>query len=202
MIKLFPGGVVDSSRIETFDMLPRIARLAVYRIPVIVGVVADALDGVGFFVHRFYDGMRIVDGDGGRMEGGLNRGRDLRGYREEPFCHNLVRSLGRAVQGAKGYGAEKEVHVFRGLGRMTKTTATVERTRCAPRQVERIDPSATGHSLSGRREADDGNGWEVERREQHVRQIDENQRRRRRKRQSVAQLETATLIRDALESRR
>jgi len=76
-------------------MLPGIAGLAIDRVPIVVGKVADALDGVGLLVCGLDDGKRIVRRDrSSRIEGGLERSRDLRCDRERPFCHNLARASG------------------------------------------------------------------------------------------------------------
>lgn len=79
----------SATGIEAFDMLPRTASFAEYRTSIIVVEATDTLDdGVIYGLGRR---GRIVGNRSRRgIEGGLNRSRDLRGYREGPFCHNLA----------------------------------------------------------------------------------------------------------------
>jgi hypothetical protein len=76
MIELVSGSIIHPARIETLDMLPRIARLAINCVPIVVREVADTLDGVRFFVCGLDDRKRIIRRN--RIESGLERSRDLR----------------------------------------------------------------------------------------------------------------------------
>ena len=79
MIELFSGGIVHAAGVETLDMLPCVARLAINCVAVIVGKVADTLDGIRLLVRGLDDWQRIIRRDRRvRIESGLNRSRDLR----------------------------------------------------------------------------------------------------------------------------
>jgi hypothetical protein len=79
MIELLSGSIIDPAGIETLNMLPGIASLAINRVPVVVREVANTLDGVRLFVCGLDNGKRIVRRDRrSRIEGDLRRSRDLR----------------------------------------------------------------------------------------------------------------------------
>lgn len=79
----------SATGIEAFDMLPCTTGFAEYRTSIIVVEATDTLDdGVIYGLGRR---GRIIGNRSRRgIEGGLNRSRGLRGYREGPFCHNLA----------------------------------------------------------------------------------------------------------------
>jgi hypothetical protein len=61
VIEVWFRSIVNAPRIETFNVLPCVARLAVYRVSIVVVVVADTLDCVRLLVYRLSDDeMRIV----------------------------------------------------------------------------------------------------------------------------------------------
>lgn len=60
MIEIFSRGILYSPGIETFNMLPCIARLTVYRISIVVRVIADTFNGVRFLVYRLGNWDNIV----------------------------------------------------------------------------------------------------------------------------------------------
>jgi len=64
VIEICSRGVGHPTRIEAFNMLPCVARLAVNRVSIVVRKVADALDGVRLFIYGLGEGGRIVSGNG------------------------------------------------------------------------------------------------------------------------------------------
>jgi hypothetical protein len=64
VIKLLLGGILDPSGVVALDVLPGIAAFAVHGVAVIVGKVADALDGVRLFIDGLVDGERLDGRDG------------------------------------------------------------------------------------------------------------------------------------------
>lgn len=96
VVELGLGGGSDLARVEALDVLPGVAGLAVDGVPIVVAVVADALDGVRLLVDEVGAVGRIVGRVGRRRgrEGRLGRRRDLRGYREGIFGHNLAGASG------------------------------------------------------------------------------------------------------------
>jgi len=90
--KVLAARVLDIIRVEALDVLPRVARLAVDRVSVIVREAADTLDGVGFFAfYRRLDLVRAILGRSAvvREDDGLTRIRELRRQGWGLFCHNL-----------------------------------------------------------------------------------------------------------------
>lgn len=76
VVKVLSRGGLTIARIVAFDVLPRVALLAVYCIAIVVCKVADALDCVWLFIDRF--GHRSI---GGRRKGvgcSIGRRRDRR----------------------------------------------------------------------------------------------------------------------------
>lgn len=51
VIEFFPRSIINTAGVKTFDMLPRIARLAVNCISIVVRVVADTLDRVWLLLY-------------------------------------------------------------------------------------------------------------------------------------------------------
>lgn len=121
--EVIAGGLLDVTRVEAFDVLPRIASLAVDGITVVVRVVADALDGVWLLVYRVGGGARRASrvGRDGRLRNGLTL-RDRRWYGKGPFCHNLAEAS-RWLQLQER--VKMWVHLCFSLSRMTTSAAEV-----------------------------------------------------------------------------
>ena len=52
MGEVLPDSLIPVIGVEALDVLPGVACVAIYRVPVIVGEVADTLDGVRLFFDR------------------------------------------------------------------------------------------------------------------------------------------------------
>lgn len=83
--------------VEALDVLPRVARLAIDREPVIVSEAADTLDGVRLLLLVRPDGAGFMvqqDRNGLGAEGSrLTRGHEMRRRRIMLFCHHLTGHL-------------------------------------------------------------------------------------------------------------
>ncbi|KFY86460.1 hypothetical protein V498_07498 [Pseudogymnoascus sp. VKM F-4517 (FW-2822)] len=119
------SGLLDVTGVEAFDVLPRIAFLAVDGVAVVVEVVANALDGVWLLVNRVGGGAgraSRVGGRNGRLRNGLTL-RDRRWYGKGPFCHNLAEAS-RWLQLQER--VKMWVHLCFSLSRMTTSAAEVD----------------------------------------------------------------------------
>ncbi len=80
MVEIVSRSFLYIAMVETFDVLPSIACLAVYRVAIIVRVIANALDRIRLFLIRLVEGQRIFcrAGPCNGIEHRLSRRRDMR----------------------------------------------------------------------------------------------------------------------------
>lgn len=91
MSEVFAESLLATVWVEAVDVLPRVARVAVDRVSIIIREVANTLDRVRlFFLYRHNLAWNIVGGDWyARSEEGLTRSRGLSRQWLRLFGHNL-----------------------------------------------------------------------------------------------------------------
>ena len=90
MGEVLTESLVDTVRVVAFDVLPRIALLAVNRVSIIVSKSANTLDSVWLFIYNLLLSGDILYGYGRRQgEWNPTRRRDRRRERWQLVCHNL-----------------------------------------------------------------------------------------------------------------
>lgn len=110
--KVFAEGLLARIGVEAFNVLPRVACLAVNRVSIIIRKVANTLDRVRLFIRRRVVLARIVRlrRGGGRDNVVLTRNRYLRRRLLmrllRLFCHNPKGSLGMRKRGRKRRGGK------------------------------------------------------------------------------------------------